>query len=168
MATYAVTVCLEVAGNLDDDAVDRLLTAVTPYSGAIGHTELLEPTVVDLVLDIEAEDPAVAAIEGLRAARAVLASAGLPAGGETTGIRVQTVLDQDRAAAVPQLLGLTEVGHLLGVTRQRVTQLRTRPDFPEPIAALASGPVWTEPSLRHFVAGWDRTPGGRSRAAHAR
>lgn len=143
------------------------MTALAPYSGAVGHTEYVEPTEVDLALDVEAADPAAAASKGLRAARKVLGSAGLPADEEATGLRVQTVTDQD-TAGVPPLLGLTEVGRLLGVTKQRVTQLRSRQDFPAPVAALASGPVWTEPSLRHFVDGWDRTPGGRPRAARTR
>lgn len=97
MVMYAVAVCLEVPGSVDDDAADRLVTALAPYSGALAHTEGAAPTLVDLVLDIEAEDPAAASVGGLRAAREVLRTAGLPATGEATGIQVETVADQGRA-----------------------------------------------------------------------
>ncbi len=119
---------------------------------------------VSLALDVEVPDPGAAALEELRAARRVLAAAGLPSAGEARGVRAQTVAEQERelaTPAVPVLVGLSEVGEMFGVTRQRVTQLRARPDFPAPVAVLRSGPVWTAPSLRHFLATWNRTPGGR-------
>ena len=43
---------------------------------------------------------------------------------------------------VEQLAGAAEIAELLGVSRQRVTQLTSRPDFPEPVAVLAMGKVW--------------------------
>lgn len=168
--TYAVTVSLETDGIIDDTIVDRLLGALTPYSGSLAHTEGVMPARIDVVVDIEAQDPAAAADAGLHAVRDVLAAAGLPADGQAIGIRVVRAVDQDLAAdspGIPQLLGLTEVGQLLGVSRQRVTQLRARADFPEPLTMLASGPVWAAPALTHFMAGWDRTPGGRRRSPTA-
>jgi len=63
-------------------------------------------------------------------------------------------------------VGVTEIARLLGVSRQRVAQLRTRDDFPAPIAELAAGPVWTRSSLNHFVEGWSRAP-GRPKTAKA-
>jgi len=42
-----------------------------------------------------------------------------------------------------ELLGLSEVAELLGITRQTVTNWRSRRrDFPEPTADLKSGPIW--------------------------
>jgi serine/threonine protein kinase len=38
--------------------------------------------------------------------------------------------------------GVTEVAAILGMSRQRVARLRERPDFPDPIAELAQGPIW--------------------------
>ncbi len=58
------------------------------------------------------------------------------------------------------LLGLTEIAGLLGVSKQRVDQLRReRVDFPQPVAELAAGPVWKLPMLKRFIAGWQRKPG---------
>jgi hypothetical protein len=56
-------------------------------------------------------------------------------------------------------VGVAEVAEELKVSRQRVSELRLRPDFPTPVAELASGPVWALSSLRRFVAEWPRKPG---------
>lgn len=44
---------------------------------------------------------------------------------------------------VETLVGNAELGKLLGVSRQRVSQLVTRDDFPAPRAVLIMGSVWT-------------------------
>ena len=57
-------------------------------------------------------------------------------------------------------LGVSEVAEMLGVSKQRVSELRrTRSDFPEPVAELASGPVWAISSLRRFLDEWPRRAG---------
>jgi predicted DNA-binding transcriptional regulator AlpA len=40
------------------------------------------------------------------------------------------------------VVGAAEIAAMLGVSRQRVQQLVSRPDFPEPDAVLAMGKVW--------------------------
>lgn len=59
----------------------------------------------------------------------------------------------------PGLVGVSEIARALGVSKQRVSELRRRQDFPKPVAELAAGPVWTDVSLNHFVLGWERRPG---------
>jgi len=55
---------------------------------------------------------------------------------------------------VETLLGNAELGKLLGVSRQRVSQLVTRDDFPAPRAVLIMGSIWALDD----VIGWaDRT-----------
>ena len=44
---------------------------------------------------------------------------------------------------VETLLGNAELGILLGVSRQRVSQLATRDDFPAPRAVLIMGSIWS-------------------------
>lgn len=41
-----------------------------------------------------------------------------------------------------RLMGVAEIAELLGLTRQRVHQLRQLDDFPEPFTTLAVGAVW--------------------------
>lgn len=56
-------------------------------------------------------------------------------------------------------LGVSELAAEIGVSRQRVSELRTRADFPAPVAELAAGPVWAASSLRRFLDTWERKPG---------
>jgi hypothetical protein len=40
------------------------------------------------------------------------------------------------------LVGVTEIGSMLGVSTQRLSQLSRTPTFPEPTAKLAAGWIW--------------------------
>lgn len=53
-------------------------------------------------------------------------------------------------AIVGVLMGAKEIGDMLGVSRQRVQQLISRPDFPKPYDSLSMGKVW----LREDVERW--------------
>ena len=55
--------------------------------------------------------------------------------------------------------GVSEVASLLGVSRQRVAELRAKEGFPAPIAEVSSGPVWKVSSLNLFLRDWARKPG---------
>jgi len=74
-------------------------------------------------------------------------------------------LEEDLARSTfPELVGVSEIAKILGVSRQRVSALQSREGFPEPIVRLRSGPVWTRPSLNFFVDDWDRTAGRPKKA----
>ena len=60
---------------------------------------------------------------------------------------------------VPDLVGVTEVAHELGVSKQRVSALRSSGQFPSPIADLAAGPVWLRSSVTRFHQNWARKSG---------
>jgi len=56
-------------------------------------------------------------------------------------------------SAEDELLGLSELAELLGVTRQTIANWRSRRrDFPEPIAVLKSGPIWTHANITSWAA----------------
>lgn len=59
----------------------------------------------------------------------------------------------------PTLVGVTEAAEILGVSKQRVSELARTDHFPTPLAILAGGPVWSEPTIRSFVGRWQRKPG---------
>lgn len=68
--------------------------------------------------------------------------------------------------SMPELLGATEVGELLEVSRQRVHQLKTEhPDFPAPLVEVAMGPLWDERAITRFARDWNRRPGRRPASA---
>jgi hypothetical protein len=51
----------------------------------------------------------------------------------------------------------------LGVSKQRVYEIREKPEFPLPVARLASGPVWARSMLTRFISEWPRKRTGRPR-----
>lgn len=59
----------------------------------------------------------------------------------------------------PRVIGVSELSSLLGVSKQRASELARATRFPRPFAELASGPVWLEPTVRRFVGEWERRPG---------
>lgn len=112
-----------------------------------------------LALDA-ADDVGVAAGWGVAAFRAAAEKIGLPIG---RLMRVEAVteeeLERELSEEPEQFVGVTEIARLLGVSKQRVSVLRTRPEFPAPVAELAAGPVWRLSSLHRFVEAWPRVPG---------
>lgn len=51
-----------------------------------------------------------------------------------------------------EILGITEVAALLGVSRQRVDQLsHTDPDFPEPVTTLGRGRLWERKGIEKWA-----------------
>ncbi len=60
-----------------------------------------------------------------------------------------------------ELAGLTEVAELLGVSRERVRQLRSEPAFPEPVAELQATPLWRRGDITAWDANRRRRPGRR-------
>ena len=63
------------------------------------------------------------------------------------------------APTLPELVGASEVATLLGVTRQRVHQLREHPAFPTPLVEVAMGPLWDARAIEAFARAWSRRPG---------
>lgn len=78
------------------------------------------------------------------------------------GVTVMTEKEHLRSAAtmaVPELMSAAEIAEELGVSRQRVHQLRTHDSFPPPLADLRGGAVWNAQAIRRFARRWERKPG---------
>jgi predicted DNA-binding transcriptional regulator AlpA len=57
------------------------------------------------------------------------------------------------------LVGVTEIAAMLGVSRQRIDQLiRTHPDFPRPVAELVAGRIWLRPDIETWARRTGREP----------
>jgi hypothetical protein len=63
------------------------------------------------------------------------------------------------APTMPELMSAAEIAEALGVTRQRVHQLRSSAIFPAPLADLRGGAVWDAAAVRRFGELWERRPG---------
>lgn len=56
------------------------------------------------------------------------------------------------------LVGAAEIGKLFGgISRQRVQQIVSRPDFPAPVADLAMGKVWESADVVRWARNHGRT-----------
>lgn len=66
-----------------------------------------------------------------------------------------------------KLGGVSEVASLLGVSRQQIAKLKDRAEFPEPVAEIASGPIWDLDELERWMSsGMRRGPGRPSADEH--
>lgn len=59
----------------------------------------------------------------------------------------------------PNVVGVSELAEMLGVSRQRASELARSPGFPAPFTMLAAGPVWIEPNVSDYIKTWVRKPG---------
>ena len=80
-------------------------------------------------------------------------------------IQYDTYCAQLETLSVSELLGTAEVCGQLGITRQRLHQLRQSGKFPEPDRKLAATALWMRATLHDFTIGWRRTPGPEPRTS---
>jgi len=55
-----------------------------------------------------------------------------------------------------ELVGLKEAAQILGWDPRRVATYRSRGSFPEPVAELAAGPLWTRQQIEEYKKQYDR------------
>lgn len=59
---------------------------------------------------------------------------------------------------VIELVGTAEIAAMLGVSQQRVHQLKQRPDFPEPLAVLTGITIWRREDVEEWARRTGRLP----------
>lgn len=168
MSLWNVTV--EVAGEepgpapeVFEELLDVLLDLLAPFDAVLlGPAE--EPADgrvrygADLTID--AYDAGEAVTRAVNVLEEYATKAGLPI---WPVVRVEAKseaeLDAELSRPTPALVGVTELAAMVGVSRQRASALARQVSFPQPVAELATGPVWLEPDVRRFVAEWPRRPG---------
>jgi hypothetical protein len=148
-------------GSIDaaDSRVGDLSAALQPYA-AVTSVDHYRWAVQTTLAAVSAQDAA------SRAADIVTTAAGqcrMP----TWPIERLEVVELERRDAdlavsnFPHLVGTAEVAELLGVSRQRIHELRKADRFPEPMIELAAGPIWLRPAIEKWDAERDRRPGRR-------
>jgi len=165
----AWSVLIEAAGGRKPAgaAIDLFIDSMLEHAGIVSVPQ--NRTGYGARLAVESPNPAAATALALDIFRAAVDDAGLPA---SSIVRVETIteaeLDRELARpAFPELVGVGEIAELLGVTRQRASEVQTREGFPAPVARLKSGPVWTRASITTFVESWVRRPGRPKTAVDA-
>lgn len=146
---YAVEITVQTRRPLTIEALEAVAAIGGAASGNVGERRL------ETTLTVSASDPPVAATRAIE-----IVTSTVP--GKVVAIEVMTTEEQDRRLAepaFPELVGVSEVAEMLGITRQRLAVLRQRPEFPAPVAELAAGPIWRRGDLSTFAMGWQRRPG---------
>lgn len=168
------SVAIEVSGGdtsgIPVDELERFATALLPWSAAVSGSPQEGPARYGARLSIDADGPEAALASALAAFRRAAEDVGLPAWPvvDATCMTEVELERQLQRPAFPELVGVSEIARLLGrdetpVSRQRASAITARRDFPQPVARLAAGPVWTRDSVRSFVETWDRRPGRPAR-----
>jgi hypothetical protein len=164
---YNVDVAMRVEA-LDEDAPDRLLEALEAVAVRAAVVHAGPDTIgaqffVDAGLSLgEAIDHATGTF------RIALEKAQIF--GEFARFEIMSGEEFEREyfAQMPETYaGVTEVAKLLGVSRQRVSELRGSDILPAPVAELAAGPVWRVSSLQRFIETWERKPGRPRKSSRA-
>lgn len=151
-----------------DDHADHVIDALKPYSPSVSYGR----HTMSVRFYVPAGSPTKAADSGLELLRSALRKAGPRTSlASVVGVEVQAIDDLDRALDepnVPDLVGVDELAKMLDVSKQRASELAKHPDFPKPIARLASGPVWKKATIARHARTWDRRPGRKKTVVHAR
>ncbi|MGW5439801.1 helix-turn-helix transcriptional regulator [Nocardia asteroides] len=135
----------------DADQLDAWEDELIAHDGVVSQNE----RGIEVSVYVEAVDPVSATAQAHTVISTVVK---LPA----TAIEVVTEAEHARRAdapTLPELVSAPEVGELLGVSRQRVHQLRSTATFPKPLFELRTGPVWDAVPIRKFAEEWQRKPG---------
>lgn len=61
------------------------------------------------------------------------------------------------------IMGVHEIAHFLGVSRQRVNVIIHQDDFPKPCAELPAGRFWWTPDIEKYKKARNRKPGRYAR-----
>lgn len=144
---------------LADDAIDVLVDELSAYAGVIAIHD--DGYAARVSVDADTVDAAVA--DAREVVRAAATKTSVP---DEPVVRLEALTEASLEAelaepVIPQLLGVAEVAERLGVSRQRISELRRSQYFPDPVADLRAGPVWAEPTLLRFIETWTRSPGQR-------
>lgn len=163
-AVWAVLVTVDTGIPLDENTLVALENAAEYRDASVANRA--DGPGYRVIVDVTADEPLAAAHEGVRFACDEV-GAGLRA--SVVDVRATTPEQLEVEAFTPdtpELVSAADVAEILGVTRQRVHQLATaHSDFPAPYARLATGPIWTLPTIEHFRGNWDRRPGRRRMAS---
>lgn len=112
-------------------------------------------------ISVEATTYDSALLAGVRTIEKAAQATGMPAW-PVVVVRAVDVSELDAALGTPDfpaIVGTTEVTQLLGISRQRLHELRVSGRFPLPLAELAGGPIWLQSTVDAFLKAWDRKPG---------
>jgi len=150
------SVAVVVGCSLTEAEVDAVLDRLSPDAPVVSYS----PDGANVRLSVVAGTVLGAAKCAESKVRRALADLGVEFSIEGMQVtQAEALADWLDSPVVPALVGVREVAELLGVSKQRASELARSKKFPAPLTTLASGPVWTEGSVRCFAETWSRRPG---------
>ena len=171
MNEHGYSVLAEFWGEVPADELDRFADGIIEAvraGGGDGTAVSANETEIELRFSLVSDGPrslAEVGVEGERIARDAVEFTGLKLDLEALQVQTDAALEREVSAPSPELIGLSEIAAILGVSKQRVGQLRARADFPVPVAELAAGPVWHREMLDRFIRAWPRRAGRPAKAS---
>jgi hypothetical protein len=159
---WAVTLTYEAPS--DEATIEKLSDALEVYDVSVAAVPPDQVTVTTHI-------PATGAVEALARMHALVMDVVSMVLGLAPMIAAEVMTEDEYerradAPTLPELVGASEVGTMLGVSRQRVHQLRDLTAFPAPLVEVAMGPLWDARAIEAFEREWSRRP-GRPRLAVA-
>lgn len=155
--SVAVSALIVEGEGVDVDDLANIVEILEPYAAIAGG----QGNRLDVRLTVSNSSPssAVEVAVDLLTEAAEKVGLGPPSILSLEALTAPALEAQLNEANFPALLGISEIAELLEVNRQRASQIARTQRFPAPVAELAMGPVWTEPSVRRFLDQWTRQPG---------
>lgn len=139
-----------------DPSIDEMIGWENELVEYDGHGSRPRPGVVDVTMHLPAY------VDIWEAGRKMSDLVRDVVGARPVGVEIFTEAELYRRADAPTMLELmsaAEIADELGVSRQRVHQLRSMKSFPLPLAELRGGAVWDAAAVRRFAETWNRKPG---------
>lgn len=157
----------DVTLDLDVDADQPLEEIADDLVGLLSGTEgvvSIAGSILAVAISIDAADANRAVARATERIRDAFATLRLPSSARAriVGVaakRADLVAAELDRPTFPEIVGVAEVAELLGVSKQRITELRTSGRLPSPIADLRAGPVWPKAAIERWLEGWERKPG---------
>lgn len=147
------------AGDLRVEMLGRVLAH--SYHGSATRTQSGWTSMVMVEADSLVHNIEQAAVQGRAWIKDAISQVSLPACAKVSEqiVATGTFHAQMETLSISEPLGTAEVCETLGITRQRLHQLRQSGRFPEPDRELTATPLWMRSTLRDFAVGWRRVPG---------
>lgn len=144
-----------------EEKVETLIEALEDFAPAISYTDYT--LAVRFAVETKAPQPESAVNLAFKQFSKAMERAHLNyPGTKLVGAELQLMDDFNRRIVesnAPDLIGVAELAAILNVSKQRASELARSDDFPQPIAHLASGPVWRTSTILRYVSRWKRQPG---------
>lgn len=149
----------------DPRLTDALAAALAPYGGIVSISS--DMWAACITVETSAVDKSQAIVEAMQFAAATVSEAArssqVPQWGpdrvEILNSTGGTEYQGPSAGGLYDFVGGAEVAAMLGISRQRLHQLRQEGRFPDPTFVLGTTPVWLRTAIQAFQAGWLRQPG---------